>query len=62
MLCAKFGFNWPSGSVVEDIKFCQCIFAISLLSSFGKDRVLHLYKREFPILNDALCLVWLKLA
>ena len=29
MLCAKFGWNWPSGSGEEDFKFCQCIFAIS---------------------------------
>ena len=30
MLCAKFGWNWASGSGEEDfLKFRQCIFAIS---------------------------------
>ena len=29
MLCAKFGWNWPSGSGEEIFKFHQCIFTIS---------------------------------
>ena len=32
MLCAKFGWKWPSGSGEEDFKSCQFIFIISLLS------------------------------
>ena len=56
MLCAKFGWNWPSDSV-EDFyffKFRQCIFAIS----FSK----HLNKLEFPSYKNALCHVMLELA
>ena len=38
-------------------KFCQCIFAISQLSTLGKGRVLHLNKLEFTSPKDALCQV-----
>ena len=36
--CAKFGWNWPSGSWEKDFKFRQSIFAISKLSPLGKGR------------------------
>ena len=29
ILCAKFGWNWPSGSGEEDLQFRQCTFDIS---------------------------------
>ena len=32
MLCAKFGWNWPSGSEKKIFKFRQCIFAIVIIS------------------------------
>ena len=35
MLCAKFSWNWQSGSGEEDFKFCHSIFTISLLSPLG---------------------------
>ena len=39
MLCAKFGWKWPSGSGEEDFKSCQFIFIISQLSPLwgGRD-------------------------
>ena len=36
MLCAKFGWNWPSGSEEKIFKYCQCIFDTSLLSPLSK--------------------------
>ena len=36
MLCAKEGWNWPTGSEEEDFLICQCIFTISKLSPLGK--------------------------
>lgn len=36
MLRAKISSNWSSGSGEIDFKFYQCIFAITLSSSFGK--------------------------
>ena len=48
--------------VLEKIlKFCQCIFAILLLSPLEKERALHLNKLKSPSPKDALCQVWLKL-
>ena len=41
------------------LKFRQCIFAISLLSPFGKRRTPHLYKLETLSPRDALWQVWL---
>ena len=61
-LCAKIGWNWPSGSGEE-------IFLnfVNVFSLFHKhlpleiSGVLHLNKLEFPLPKDALCHVWLKL-
>ena len=52
-LCAKFSWNWPSGS------------GISLIRNylpFEKRGALHFNKIESPSPKDALCQVWLKLA
>ena len=63
MLCAKFGWNWPSGSGEED-----SFNSINVFLKFGnnlpleKGGPLHLYKLELPLLKVALCHVWLKLA
>ena len=54
MLCAKEGWNWPTGSEEEDFLICQCIFTISKLSPLGKgwgpsfeQTRLHLIKEWF---------------
>ena len=50
-------------AVLEKIfEFCQCIFAILILSPLGKGMVIYLNKLESPLLKDALCQVWLRLA
>ena len=63
MLCAKFGWNWPSSSGEED--FFNFINVFSLFRNYlplEKGRALQLYKLESPSPKDALCQVWLKLA
>ena len=63
MLCAKFGWNWPSSSGGED--FFNFVNVFSLFRNYlplEKGRALHLNKLEFPLPKDALCQVWLKLA
>ena len=63
ILCAKFGWNWPSGSGEED--FLNFLNAFSLFRNYlplEKGRALHLNKLESPWTKDALCQVWLKLA
>ena len=63
MLCAKFGWNWPSGSGQED--FLNFLNAFSLFLNYlplEKIGALHLNKIESPLPKDALCQVWLKLA
>ena len=64
MLCAKFGWNWPSG--YEEEYFLKNFINVFLLFRYylplEKDRVLHLKKLESPSPKDALCQVWLKLA
>ena len=62
LLCAKFGWNWHSGSREEYFKFHQCILAIfGYYLPFEKAGALHLKKIESPSPKDALCQVWLKL-
>ena len=65
MLYAKFGWNWPSSSVVLEKK----IFLISSMYvrffeifPLGKGRALQLNKLESPSPKDALYQVWLTLA
>ena len=57
----KFG---PEVLHQKIFKVCQCIFAISLLSSHGKEKgvALYLNKFESPPPKNALCQVWMKLA
>ena len=62
-LCAKIGWNWPSGSGEE-------IFLnfVNVFSLFHKHLpleiggVLHLNKLKSPLPRNALCQLWLKLA
>ena len=63
MVCAKFGWNWPSGSGEEDFLIFVNVF--SLFRNYlplEKDRALRLNKFESPSPKDALCQIWLKLA
>ena len=63
MFCAKFGWNWHSGSGKEDLK--KKIVNVFLLFHnylpLEKGRALHLNKIESPSPMDALCQVWMKL-
>ena len=54
MRCAKFGSYWPSGSVEEFSLYIVNVYMYSL----GICRR-HL---KFPLIKDALCQLWLKLA
>ena len=58
ILCAKFGWNRPSGSG-EDFNLFL-LFPNYL--PFGKGVALHLNKLKCPSPRDTLCQVWLKLA
>ena len=63
MLCAKFGWNWLSGSWEEDFLILSPYFLLFRnYLSLEKGRVLHLNKLESSSPKDALCQVWLKLA
>ena len=62
MLCAKFGWNWPSGSGEEEIFNLVNVF--SLFRNYlplEKVGAFHLNKLESPSPKDALSQVWLKL-
>ena len=48
MLCAMFGWNWPSGSGEEDFKYFQYNFTISLLFPLGKGRGPSFEQTSFP--------------
>ena len=61
MLCAKFGWNWPSGSG-EDFNFVNVLLLFCNYLPLEKGGALHLNKLKSPSPNDALCQVWLKLA
>ena len=62
MHCAKFGWNWLSGSGEEDFLISSMYFCYFINISPWKGRALHLNKRETPSPKGALCQVWLKLA
>ena len=61
LLCAKFDWNWPSGSGEEDFLISSMFF--SLFRNYlplEKGGALYLNKLESPSPKDALCQVWLK--
>ena len=63
MLCAKFGWNWLSGSIEEFFFYFVNVF--SLFRNYvpmENGGALHLNKLESPSPEDTLCQVWLKLA
>ena len=63
LVCAKFGWNWISGSGGGDFLILSLYF--SLFCNYlplEKNAALHLNKLESPLPKDALCQVWLKLA
>ena len=54
MLCAKFGWNWPSGSG-EDFNFVNVLSLFCNYLPLEKGGALHLNKLEFPSPKDDLC-------
>ena len=62
MHCAKFCWNWPTGSGKDNFKFCQCIFTISKLSPLEKERSPSFSQTLSPSPKNACFQVWLKLA
>ena len=63
MLCAKFGWNWLSGSGEEDFLILSMFFPYFCnYLPLEKGGALHLNKLESPSSKDALCQVWMKLA
>ena len=63
MLCAKFGWNWFSGSGEDDFLILSMFFHYFCnYLPLEKGGALHLNKLESPSPKDALCQVWLNLA
>ena len=62
MICAKFDWNWPSGSGEEDFFNSSSYFRNFVIVSPLKGRALHLNKLEFPSPKDILGQVWLTFA
>ena len=63
MHCAKFGWNWPSGSEEEDVfNFINVFSLFRNYLPFEKGRGLHLNKLDSPSPKDALCQVWFEMA
>mgnify|MGYP003692070963 CR=1 FL=1 len=63
MLCAKFGWNWLSGSGEEDFLILLMYFRFFvIISPWERAAALYLNKLESPSPENALCQVWLKLA
>ena len=63
MICAKFGYNWPSGFGEEDFfKFINVFSQFRYYLALENGGALHLNKLESSSLKDFLCQVWLKLA
>ena len=62
MLCAKIGWNWPSGFGEEYFKISDSVFSLFHNNlPLEKGKALHLNKLESPSSKDGLCQVWLKL-
>ena len=49
MFCAKFGWNWPSGSGEKDFKICQCIFCYFVIISPWKRTWSFLWTNSNPL-------------
>ena len=62
MLCAKFGWNWPSGSWEEEFKISSMYFCYLVIILLGKGQGPLFEKIESPSPKDGLYQVWLKLA
>ena len=63
MLCAKFGWKWPSGSGDEDFLISSMFFRyFEIISPWKGAGAVILNKLESPSPKDALCQGWLKLA
>ena len=63
MLCAKFGWNWLSGSGEEDFLISSMYFWLFRnYLPLEKGGALHLNKLESTLSKDASCQIWLKLA
>ena len=62
MHCAKFGWNWPSGSWEKDFKIPSIYFHYFIIASPWKGVALHLNKLESPSSKDSLCQVCINLA
>ena len=63
MICAKFGWNWPSGYGEEEFKISLVYFLLFCnYLPLEKGVALHLNNLEFPSPKDDLCHVWLKFA
>ena len=63
MLCAKFGWNWLSGSGEED--FFNFVNELSLFRNYlplEKGRALYLNKLDSPSPEDAVSQVWLEMS
>ena len=63
MHCAKFGWNWPSGS--GEVKYFNFINVFSLVRNYlplEEGGAFYLNKVESASPMDALCQVWFKLA
>ena len=51
MICAKFGWNWPSGSGEEDFfKYFNVFLLFRNYFPLGKGRALYLNKLDYPLL------------
>ena len=61
MLCANFGWNWPSSSGV-DFQNSSMHICYFVKNFENKTAAFHLNLLESPSSKDALCLVWLKFA
>ena len=63
ILCAKFGWNWPSGSLRRRfLKVVNVFFYVAIIFPWKKCMALNLNKFEFPLPKNTLCHVWLKIA
>ena len=63
MLCARFGWNWPSCLREENfLNFRHLLSLFSFNFPLEKCVILHFNKLEFISPKDALCQVWFKLA